>query len=79
MRCNFILFLEIIVFMFTLKITFLRKGLSDKKSNMEKPGLARMAAMLTQYPPELLARMLSGKPGKFSTNTSAPPFIRPDT
>jgi len=31
----------------------------------------------TQYPPELLGRMLSGYPGRFSTNTSNFPLCSP--
>lgn len=68
---------EIIVFI-TLKIILLIYGLSYMKSNIENPGLERMIAMQIQYPPELLGRMLSGNPGRLSTNRSAPPFIRPD-
>lgn len=64
---------------FTLNIILLIQGFSDKKSIIENPGFGRIADMATQYPPELLRRMLSGKPGMFSTNISAPPFISPDT
>lgn len=64
---------------FTLKMSFLTQGLWDRKSNMEKPGLGRTAAMETQYPPEELGRMLSGKPGRLSTNVSMPPLLRPAT
>lgn len=46
---------------------------------MENPGLGRTADMATQYPPEELRRMLSGKPGRLSTNVSIPPLFRPDT
>lgn len=74
-----VFFLGITVFTVTLKIILLIQGLSDKKSSMENPGLGRMVDMPTQYPPELLGRMLSGNPGMFSTNRSAPPFIRPET
>lgn len=60
-------------------MSFLIQGRWERKSSKEKPGLALTADMATQYPPEELGRMLSGKPGRFSTKVSMPPLFRPAT
>ena len=60
-------------------MNFLIQGLWDRKSMTENPGFGRTDDMATQYPPPELGRMLSGNPGRFSTNVSIPPLFRPAT